>query len=167
MNENINIIYIYALFDPRKPLHIRYVGKTIHLEKRIANHIKSPRYKEKNYKINWINSLIKNNIYPEYKILEECNTNNWKEKEMHWIKKLREEGHILTNSTAGGDGCNEPTEELRKKLSESHKGNKSRLGIPHTEKTKKHFSKIRKGRKGTYAERQRFIEYNKKKRLRL
>ena len=39
------------------------------------------------------------------------------------------------------------TEETKRKMSESHKGNKSRLGIPHTEKIKKQISKTLKGRR--------------------
>lgn len=165
MNDDNKTVYIYGLFDPRLPDNIRYIGKTYQLKIRIWTHIKSASNKneQKTYRINWIKKLAKENIQPDFKILEECNMYNWEERESYWIAKLKSEGHKLTNATSGGDGCNNPTPELRKKLSDSHKGNKSRLGIPHTEEMKKHFSKIRKGRPGTEAEKQRMIEYNKSK----
>ena len=167
MNNEDKIVFIYGLFDPREPEHIRYIGKTNknRLYSRMFMHKKTVKYENdnNNHRINWMKKLHNANIEFQYIILEECFSYNWKEKEQYWIKKSKEEGHILTNSTAGGDGCVEPTPELRKKLSESHRGNKARLGIPCTKEYKEKLSKLYKGRPGTEAERQRMIEYNKKK----
>lgn len=138
-------VYIYALYDPREPDNIRYVGKTLNLRIRMHTHKNSPKYEKNNYRINWIKKLNRDNIKIGFNILEKCNETNAEEKEIFWIKTIKEKGYKLINSTSGGEGCNNPTPELRKKLSESHIGNKSRLGIPHTEETKKHLSNIRKG----------------------
>jgi group I intron endonuclease len=63
-------------------------------------------------------------------IIEYIEPEEWQEKEMFWIKEMK--SHISQwgyNLTWGGDG---------------------RLGFKHTEKTKKHWSKIRKGRPSTF-----------------
>lgn len=94
-------IKIYGLFDPRNPKIIRYVGKTkMSLRKRLQAHLDESRSKKHGtYKINWVNSLLHQNIKPEIRILEECTIDNWQEREKYWISKLDN----LTNSTEGGE----------------------------------------------------------------
>lgn len=41
--------------------------------------------------------------------------------EVRWIKALRDFGYIIVNGTIGGDGLINPSEEVRKKISESQK----------------------------------------------
>ena len=97
-------IKIYGLFDPREPDIIKYVGKTkMSLRKRLQAHIDESRRKlNGTYKIHWVNSLCKENIKPDIKILEICTEDNWQEREKYWIKTLTN----LTNSTEGGEVIN-------------------------------------------------------------
>ena len=92
-------IYIYGLSG--NDGIIRYVGKTYDTYKRLNEHIyesKNPR--NNNHKNNWIKKIIKNNENLNISILEECNENNWIEKEKFWISKIEN----LTNISTGGDG---------------------------------------------------------------
>ena len=104
------MIIIYGLFDPRLPNEIRYVGKTkMKLTKRIQYHVEESRRKLKGtYKIHWINKLLNENIRPKGIILEECNEDNWQEREKFWIAKLNN----LTNSTKGGETIGYTTTEV-------------------------------------------------------
>ena len=73
MNDYNEPVCIYALFDPRSPNKIRYVGKSQELIKRIRCHIsKTLCNQDKTYKA-------------------------------YWIAKLKSEEHKLTNLTDGGE----------------------------------------------------------------
>ena len=92
--------YIYKLTDPIT-LQIRYIGKTINLEQRLYNHIRTA--KKMTYKRHicyWINSLLKQGKLPVMEVLEECDI-NWQEKEQYWIDFYK--GN-LCNHTLGGEG---------------------------------------------------------------
>lgn len=60
-------------------------------------------------------------------------------KEMHHIRKLREEGYKLRNLTDGGEGMSNPSPELIEKLRQAH------LGQKRSEESKKRMSEARKG----------------------
>jgi len=63
---------IYALFDHREPLQIRYVGKTVNgLEKRWFCHIGDARRGESSCKAVWIRGLLNEGIYSGIKILSQ------------------------------------------------------------------------------------------------
>jgi hypothetical protein len=92
--------FIYSLTDPIT-YQIRYVGKTVNLEKRLYNHInhaKTMKYKRHVYY--WINSLLKKGKLPIMNVLEECDI-NWQEREKYWIEQYKEN---LCNHTLGGEG---------------------------------------------------------------
>lgn len=114
-------IYIYALIDPRTN-EVRYVGKSNNPKKRYVRHISCKDNGK--YKNRWIKQLIKINLLPILNIIEECDESKWSEREQCWIKYYRELGCRLTNLTDGGEGSIGyiPTEETRKKLSDSLKG---------------------------------------------
>jgi hypothetical protein len=63
-------VYFYTLSDPRTPNLIRYVGKTTQkLKRRLDQHISYARRLKKersktNYNVNWINSLLIENLSP-------------------------------------------------------------------------------------------------------
>ncbi len=101
------MINIYALYDPREPEKLRYVGKTkMILRKRLQAHIDEAKgsgksYKKRTHKINWINSLLVQGIKPEIKLVEECLEEEWESKEKYFIKKYREL-FPLTNTHEGG-----------------------------------------------------------------
>lgn len=92
---------IYGLVSTENNNKIRYVGKTkFNIEKRLKEHINGAlKYNKKTYKDNWIRKVYKDGFEVKIKLIEECNSDEWKEKECFWIKELTE----LTNITCGGD----------------------------------------------------------------
>jgi len=141
-------MYIYGLRKPgeNKETDIRYVGKAENLERRLRTHL---RDKSNNYKVHWIQGLRRSGIIPEIFVLEGCG-DNWEDREIWWIAYCKSIGCKLTNGTNGGDGISgfRFSEESRKKMRESHKGQ-----VPWN-KGKKYldkYSKIRTSHKGQIA----------------
>jgi len=94
---------IYKLIDPNTN-KIRYVGKTKNLQKRYYHHCSlAVCNKENTHRSNWIKSLLKNNQKPVIEIIENCNKDNWQQKEIYWIKYYSNK-YDLCNHTIGGDG---------------------------------------------------------------
>lgn len=170
---------IYHLTDNRYPTDIRYVGKTIKkLSERLSIHLSQSNLIDKSYKNNWIKSLLNEGIKPIITLIEEVDDDIWVEREMYWISHYKSNGFNLTNSTDGGEGMNNPTEETRKKLSEASKGERNpnfgkkrtkeindkindvRICI-HTEETKNKLSKFNKGKIISKETRQKISESNK------
>lgn len=130
---------IYFLIDPRTN-KIRYVGKTTKdLNKRLFNgHL---RDKTKTHKTNWINSLKKEGLIPEIKLIKTCKNEklcNFSEK--FYIKlfgRADKNVGILVNSTDGGEGTSGRvlTKETKNKISNSNKG--KTLGRKASEQEKK------------------------------
>jgi hypothetical protein len=95
------VVYIYSLKDPRD-YQIKYIGKTIDIERRRKEHNQIHRNK-KSKKNSWIIHLIENGMQPIMEILEECEEPNWIEREMYWIQYYKELGFDLKNMTLGGE----------------------------------------------------------------
>ncbi len=95
---------IYVLKDPIS-LEIRYVGQTSRkLKSRLSAHLLDAK-KNKNYhNVNWIKSLIKDNLVPIIESIEECALDKLNEREIYWIAFYKNLGYNLTNSTDGGLG---------------------------------------------------------------
>lgn len=133
--------FIYALADPREPASIRYVGMTIHTG-RPFDHVKDTRKgKRKSHLCSWINLLLRDGLEPAVSIVEQFNEvisrAELGERERHHIKRLREEGHDLTNMTEGGDGCaafkgQHHSPETRAKMSEAWKHRTQHAQSPET-----------------------------------
>lgn len=121
--------YIYALFDPREPDRIRYVGQTIlPVGVRLGKHIAQCRYRQ-TYSKSWIKSLLRDGVTPEYRVLEEVEDDaQLDEAEIRWIAKLRAEGHRLTNIAEGGSSGNRGRkrgsmpQETRDKIGAANRG---------------------------------------------
>jgi hypothetical protein len=94
-------IFIYGLYDVKDNI-IRYVGKSVDPKRRLRSHL-AKKNEKNDYKHCWIKSVLNNKSNIGYTIIEICNDSNWKEKEIYWIKKLRE-SNKLVNFTDGGDG---------------------------------------------------------------
>ena len=121
---------IYALIDPRDQ-SVRYVGKTRQsLKGRLNGHVHD-YHRKNNPCANWLKKLIRMGMSPIISLLEEVPTEIWQEAEQFWIAYFRSIGARLTNSTSGGDKDCEFTPELRKRLSEAHKGQRAwNKGLP-------------------------------------
>jgi hypothetical protein len=99
------VVKIYALFDPRYPTIVRYVGKTQRpLDARMRSHIWEAGSGLKSHRHHWIASLNAVGITPTVKLLEEVSADDWQAHEKRWIKHFRDAGHPLTNTSNGGDG---------------------------------------------------------------
>lgn len=107
------LVKIYALVDPRNPMEYRYVGKTKKVKlKRLYEHIACANRGGKTYRDNWIRSLLREGVRPEQVLLEVTFTDGAVE-EIGAIARCRAEGHPLTNTTIGGEGCAGMSQELR------------------------------------------------------
>lgn len=134
------VIYgLYSSLDVEKK--IRYVGYTGNgLKRRIYEHVsEAEKFASKNvHRFNWIRSVIANGGTIEGVELEEVNEQNWQERERHWISFHGRNN--LVNSTDGGEGLVNPSQEIREgisaKVAASLAGNKRRKGILHSEEHK-------------------------------
>lgn len=81
----------------------------------------SARYR-KDHTSQWLNSLRKQGFKPQTEILAEVRQEDWMFWERHYIKQFRDLGFDLTNGTAGGEGLNNPSQEIRRKMSEAKRG---------------------------------------------
>lgn len=96
-------VYIYILKDLNN--NIRYVGKTTNIKRRLYSHIAEAKLnKSKRYVLNWIRQLLLNNQKPILEVIEECNENNWQEREIYWINYYKELIPNLCNLCDGGTG---------------------------------------------------------------
>ena len=91
--------YIYCLSDPRDG-QVRYVGKTICLNRRFNGHL----HGKGTHKANWIQELVRLGLKPVMEVLEEVPANDWEDAEKFWIASLSFMGCKLTNGTEGGEG---------------------------------------------------------------
>lgn len=99
----MNTVYIYILKDQNN--NIRYVGKTTNIKRRLYSHIAEAKLnKSKRYVLNWIRQLLSNNQKPILEVIEECNENNWQEREIYWINYYKELIPNLCNLCDGGTG---------------------------------------------------------------
>lgn len=117
-----NKVSIYKLIDPTTS-SIKYIGSTHKpLKKRLTDHLSDARRGQKNYRCNWIRSLLSKGFYPSIDIIEKVNYEQRDEKEKYWISYYGREN--LVNGTDGGGGVSGllVSDETRKKLSISHKG---------------------------------------------
>lgn len=98
-------MYIYGLVDPITN-QLRYVGKTkMKLDARIRKHLNKANLRARTLKINWIKSLLKQNLKPNIVIIQQFNEPDiLNQAEIHWIKYFKDMGCQLTNHTKGGDG---------------------------------------------------------------
>lgn len=95
-------VTIYGLYTDKNDT-IRYIGKTkFSLKKRLHEHVKN-KDSSKTHKNHWINKSLENNEKILIKIIEVCDKDNWQEREIFWISKLKNKNK-LTNLSQGGEG---------------------------------------------------------------
>lgn len=121
---------VYYLVDPvtREP---RYVGVSVSpLRRYLERHL---GVDANNHKDVWIRKLKSQGLKPELVIKCWTSEEDARRIEIALIAKLPN----LTNCTAGGDGLNSPSGEIRKKMSDScTKGWAKRQGVPTAKKGK-------------------------------
>ena len=144
---------LYALVDPRVSdpvLRIRYIGVTKWPpERRRREHIRQARSKAANRKQCWIRSLLVAGVEPDIIEIREVPIETAFDEEIIEIAISRKAGCPLVNSTDGGRGILNPTDEVRKKIGEASRGRQSFLGCKHTEETKARMKKLKVGHRPT------------------
>ena len=117
----MKIVYIYGLIDPRDNI-IKYIGKTINIKNRYADH-RNRLERASSKRKSWIQSLRTLNLYPILTIIEECNEETCDERERFWIKHYKDVGNDLKNMTDGGEkySYKEVTPESRQRMSIAQK----------------------------------------------
>ena len=135
---------IYCYID-KKDNQIVYVGKDSYIDKnkRHKEHLAPSNYNEQP-----INRILQNNpnryIYQVLWEIDDCTNNHLNQMEIFYIKKYDPQ----FNFTEGGDGVSgfRHSEETRKKISESQKGeNNPMYGKKHSEESRKKISEALKG----------------------
>jgi hypothetical protein len=91
-------IYIYGLSGYDNI--IRYIGKSYRPIIRKNDHICEAKRGIITHKNNWIRKVLNNNEELKIHIIEECNEDNWVEREKYWIGQIPN----LTNLSKGGEG---------------------------------------------------------------
>ena len=154
----MKLIYIYGLHDEEGL--IRYVGKTSHsLQARLGVHLYESRKCKRNYKCNWIRSMLRRGLVPTIRTICEVHSDveaNIKERE--WIDSFRTWGVKLTNATDGGEGTVgwHHTIEARRKIRLAQKGkhfHNGMYGKHHSSVTRRKMSLAAKGRYHSIEER--------------
>lgn len=142
-------VYIYSLEYPED--NVRYIGKTINLKQRYRRHIYDSDCKTSSRKLAWIRSLLNQGIKPIMKVVDEVDEKDSNFWEIYYIALFKSFGFRLTNNTFGGDGLSNPTQEVRKIISEKIKQRAKEKGvwnkgILHTEEEKLNLSLGHKNR---------------------
>lgn len=138
---------VYALYHPITK-EIRYIGLTSgSLKQRLLDHVSLRNNSDKNtYKARWIRSLKSKGLKPNMQLLKiTFDYDSIKLVEKEFIKKFRELGYRLVNTTNGGEGTlrGALSEDTRRRLGNGMRGKK------HTEETRKKMSASGKGKKFT------------------
>lgn len=133
-----NLIYAFVDAEGR----VFYIGKTCNLNRRSKEHLFEVKRGNTLPKYNKLRKLINSGI--EFsnliKIIEEnISCEDIDEREIFYIKKMREEGYKLKNLTSGG------TKGLKFNKQTIEKMKKSRTGFKFSEESKKKISESRKG----------------------
>lgn len=106
-------VLVYGLVDPRNNA-IRYVGKTIHPQQRMSNHMNEISNCHRSH---WLQELKRLGLTPTMIPLTIIDGLwPWQYEEKWWIKHLRSRGCNLVNNTDGGDGVSGLPEETRKRM---------------------------------------------------
>jgi len=139
------IYYIYTLSEDTIE-NVRYIGYSKDPRHRLRVHQRESNLRVKNHKTDWIKKMIKEEKEIILNIIDSAKDDEIKKLEKYYIKKYRDDGYNLTNSTDGGDGLINPTPEVRERMSK----NNPRLGLNKgrklSEELKKRLSDANKGK---------------------
>lgn len=166
---------IYAFIDGNGDIF--YIGKTSDIKRRNKQHLYEINKGNKLPKYNKLRKLIKEgNKFEDLVIIIEEDISNEKidEREIFYIKKLREEGYKLKNLTDGGEGGIMSIPGVVEKIKKANTGSKrsdeskkkmseSRLGIKFSEEHRKNLSIARNKRITTQETREKMSKSSKGK----
>jgi hypothetical protein len=139
-------VKIYVLKNPENGI-IHYVGRTLNEKSRYRNHIYQGRNGcKKNRKNSWVNNILNKGLKPTMEIIEIVPQSKAIEREMYWISELKKTCD-LKNERDFIENDYLYSEESRKKMSESQKGNKNKLGKNLTPEQKNNCGNARRGKK--------------------
>lgn len=98
--------FVYVLFDPREPDHIRYVGKANSPYDRYKGHLREATQLGRNSKkLAWMRKCALSSVVVSVLVVEQCMTEQDAYiAERWWIDHLKNTGHRLTNLSDGGEG---------------------------------------------------------------
>jgi hypothetical protein len=124
-------VVVYGLCDPLMPGVVRYVGSCMNLQIRLANHrVKTTTADARS---RWVASVASQGRKIEAIILAHASSEQEADAlERHYVELFRSYGWDITNSTTGGRKDFEWSEESRRKMSASARGNTHRRGSKHT-----------------------------------
>lgn len=114
-------VHIYALMDPETDA-VRYIGKTITPEIRLAMHLCEKRGTHKN---NWLHKLRAKGLRPVMVVIETIRNSDdgdWQERERFWIAHYRALGEPITNLDTGGNGGKLQAAETKEKIRQANLG---------------------------------------------
>jgi len=121
----VSAVFIYVIKHPTT-LEVKYVGKTIDPKYRFRKHLTE---RNKTYKCQWIKGMLAKGLKPLFEVIEECNSDNWEDRERHFIAHYRSVTITgLLNITDGGEsgssvkGTKMP-QYVKDKISASNTGN--------------------------------------------
>lgn len=122
--KNSKIYYLASSENPTDAKYIGLTGKT--LEARLKRHLKDKR--SPTYRTNWIEATINRGFEVIITLIEDDLTfDESMDREIYWIADYKRRGHILTNSTNGGNAT------------EVWKTSQSLVGRIHSDKTREKF----------------------------
>ena len=173
--------FVYVLLDSRFENYadqVRYVGFTVNVKSRLRVHLEEASGGDRSHKANWIRQLVKENLLPAIRVIDQGIGTNWAHAERFYIKFFREEvGANLTNMTPGGDCGYFTPEAIRsgadarkgKPLSSSHRaklveariGGTPAKGLVHDDSYRRFMSVINKGRVVSIETRQKLRDVHK------
>lgn len=138
--------FIYGLICPRTK-KIKYIGLTKKdPNKRLSAHINETKYYIKigrflNRKHTWIKKLIDINLVNniEIQILEVCDYKILQSREIYWIDKYRSD---IINSTDGGDGVFNLSDDAKLRISKANSGEKNGMFGRRTKRTEEQKEKL-------------------------
>lgn len=142
-------IHIYGLTEPNSEF-VRYVGYAKNLDGRFRSHLKEAAIKAGTHKLYWLRKLFREGKQPGIVTLEVTTVEHRVEREQYWIAKLKLTNNLV-NSTKGGDGLIDPTDDVRKRIGRASSLRMKGVpkpylrGRPLTEETRKRISEALKG----------------------
>ena len=147
---------IYVLCDSREadPIkRVRYVGRTVRtVDTRLRHHWRYTNGEGgEGHRAAWMRSVVAGGGEVILSVVAVVPASQMDAAEMEHVAKYRALGCDLTNKTDGGGGSfgYRATDETRRKLSVSHRGQQSHLGIPQSEETRAKLRAANLGKKAS------------------